>query len=410
MELSHDPIDKWYACLSWLYRCHDRLIILSTDTIVDGGCTLELESRLIFELLDEVWLPVKPRVERSQWEEKPRISLLLQISHTQPCDLHHLPQWYTSIREIHRYTRARILSLDRSTHTSHIPLPTRYEKCRKCPLSLSFSSYLEFLISLEYTLPSISQYIWDEWFLWFWYEYYGPFHPLFPYLRPVITRAESPHYSVRRILCPGDGFLRHILAYHDISLIGDPIACLFVRVEMDDIILFEDEGEYCWYIPLEDDEWDRECTQRSGQIWEWVFDELSMKYWEVRCPCHSWLEYIKGDDRDVIFSSLRECLREWSMITYTEISLVPDEDDFLFFLHFSEQYMTDSQFSFHFFRLEKGRPHTGQILDSRYCPRSSIFIVYFSEYWENPILYTKKSPKETFVEMSTSAMRVPSLW
>lgn len=42
------------------------------------------------------------------------------------------------------------------------------------------------------------------------------------------------------------------------------------------------------------------------------------------------------------------------MITYTKIPLVPDEDDFLFFLHVFEQYSTDSLSFFYFFLLEKG--------------------------------------------------------
>jgi hypothetical protein len=119
------------------------------------------------------------------------------------------------------------------------------------------------------------------------------------------------------------------------------------------------------------------------KVYEWVLNKLPMKIWEVRSSSHTRLKTIESEHRNIFLSSYSHGLSQRGMITYAEISLIPDEDDFLFFLHFSEQYSTVSQSFFHFFLIEKGRLHTLQSLDSRYCPRSSIFIyssIIFSSY------------------------------
>jgi hypothetical protein len=62
-----------------------------------------------------------------------------------------------------------------------------------------------------------------------------------------------------------------------------------------------------------------------------------MKVGEVRSTRHARLKTIESKHRKTLALSQGESFSEWLVITYTEIPLVPDEDDFLFFLHFSEQ-------------------------------------------------------------------------
>lgn len=78
-------------------------------------------------------------------------------------------------------------------------------------------------------------------------------------------------------------------------------------------------------------------SERLLEIYEGIFDELSMKIREVRSTRDTRLKTIDRKHRKTLALSQREGISERLVITYTEIALVPDDDDFLFFLHFSEQ-------------------------------------------------------------------------
>ena len=201
-------------------------------------------------------------------------------------------------------------------------------------------------------------------------------HTTLPYRRPIITRLQATHNSISWKFFPDNTFWYEILCHEYISFIGYTIPCLFMRKHHFYIIFLEYDLHDIWYIFFKYQKRNTYIFERWYKTLKRVFDKLSMKIWKIRSKNNTWFKRIYGNNRDIFRIPYHECLRQRSMITYAEISLIPDDDDFFFFRHRSEQYITESKLSFHFFRIEKGLLQTGHTLDSRYCPRSSTFIHY----------------------------------
>jgi hypothetical protein len=90
-------------------------------------------------------------------------------------------------------------------------------------------------------------------------------------------------------------------------------------------------------MAFEYDQGHTDSTQWLAEVYERLFYALSVKVGEVRGTRNTRLKTIESKHRKTPTLSQGECISERLVITYTEIPLVPDDDDFLFFLHFSEQ-------------------------------------------------------------------------
>jgi hypothetical protein len=190
-----------------------------------------------------------------------------------------------------------------------------------------FPSLLEMRISLGYFAPWIRDDLGSEWFLTlrYWEDSFD--HTTLPDPRPVITTPESPHDTIGRVFGPGDPLRSEKPPHLDISLIGDTIACLLVRVDMLHPIPLEKYPHHFWEITFEYDEWYTDTSEWCLEIDEWLFDELSMKWWKIRGSCHSWFEIIERTYRYPLSSPELESLSEGLMIRDSEITLVPNEDE-----------------------------------------------------------------------------------
>lgn len=381
LELPDNTIDKRNTCFCILYSLHNRIIILFSDSIIDGKSILVFKSWFTFELLNKVWLPMQACMKCLERSEEFRIPFHLEIMHARPCHMDNLLERKTTICEIWRYTRTRLLSINRTTHATHIWFASRYEKWCKCSLSFFFSSFLDMRIS-DIFLPTIRDDRWRKILLSLGRWEYRYHHATLPYLGPIITRPQSTHDSIRRKFFPDNIFWYKVPCHEYISFIGYIIPSLFMGKYTFYVIFLKYDFHHIWYISFKYQKWNTYIFERYQKASKSIFYKLSMKIREIRSKNNTWFKRIDCNNREIFSLPYSERLCQGSVITYTEVSLIPDDDDFFFFRHSSEQYITESKLSFHFFRIEKGLLQTGHTLDSRYCPRSSTFINYICRcFW-----------------------------